>query len=414
MTTPLERGVHGASLSVETYSARFGARLAERKRLKAALREQCVDAPTMTGLEPLQQVDRNFVRWRGRKLVYFSGCDYFRLARHPAVLQAAAAGLKHFGLNVAASRLTTGHHKIYEILERQLADFFQTEDALLLSSGYLTGTVVAQALAGTFSHALVDEHAHPALLDAIVQFDCPVRKFKHRDADDFARAIARCGRGARPIVLTDGMFSHDGSVAPLKAYLKMLPRDGLILVDDAHGAGVLGRTGKGTPEHEQVGRRQIIQCVTLSKAFGVYGGVVLGPRELRKKILGRSRAFIGNTPLPPPLANAALQSVKLLGRHGKQLRLCLNQNATLVKSALRAAGWEIPETPGPIVPLHTRTESGSRALKKQLLAAGIYPPFLKYPGGGARGYFRFVISSGHSRAQLDGLIAALAAFKRRG
>lgn len=368
---------------------------------------------SMNEPEPLQQLDRNFVRWRGRKLVYFSGCDYFRLARHPAVLRAAADGLKTFGLNVAASRLTTGHHKIYEKLERQLADFFAAEDALLVSNGYMTNMVVAQALAGIFSHALVDERAHPALLDAASQLNCPVLKFKHRDADDFARAIARCGRGARPIVLTDGMFSHDGSVAPLKAYLKILPRDGWLLVDDAHGAGVLGKTGKGTLEHEKVCRRQIIQCVTLSKAFGVYGGVVLGPRELRRKIFERSRSFIGSTPLPPPLANAALQAVKLLGRHGKKLRLCLNQNAAYVKAALRAAGWKIPETPGPIIPVHAKTESEARALKKHLLAAGIYPPFLKYPGGGANGCFRFVISSGHRRAQLDRLIAALAAFKRR-
>ncbi len=366
----------------------------------------------MTGLEPLQPLDRNFVRWRGRKLVYFSGCDYFRLARHPAVLQAAAAGLKKFGLNVAASRLTTGHHKIYEILERQLADFFDVEDALLLSSGYLTGIVAAQALAGDFSHALVDERAHPALLDAASQLNCPVLKFKQRDADDFARAVARCGRGARPIVLTDGMFSHDGSVAPLRAYLKMLPRDGLLLVDDAHGAGVLGMTGKGTPEFEKVSRRQIIQCVTLSKAFGVYGGAILGSRKLRETIFDRSRAFVGSTPLPPPLANAALQSVKLLGRHGKKLRLCLNQNATFVKTALRAAGCEIPEMPGPIIPIHVQTESEARSLKKHLLAAEILPPFVKYPGGDANGYFRFVISSGHSRAQLDRLIAVLAAFKR--
>ena len=185
-------------------------------------------------------------------------------------------------------------------------------------------------------------------------------------------------------------------------------------MDDAHGAGVLGKTGKGTPEFENVSRRQIIQCVTLSKAFGVYGGAVLGPRELREKILKRSRALIGSTPLPPPLANAALQSVKLLDRHGKKLRRCLNQNAAFVKTALRAAGWEIPETPGPIIPLHAKTEPEARALKRHLLAAGIYPPFVKYPGGDANGYFRFVISSGHSRAQLDRLVAVLAAFKRRG
>jgi 7-keto-8-aminopelargonate synthetase-like enzyme len=257
----------------------------------------------------------------------------------------------------------------------------------------------------------VDERAHPALLDAANQLNCPALKFKHRDADDFARAIARCGRGARPMALTDGMFSHDGSVAPLGAYLKILPRDGWLLVDDAHGAGVLGSSGRGAIEYENVSRRQIIQCVTLSKAFGVYGGAVLGPRELRRKIFARSRSFVGSTPLPPPLANAALQSVKLLSRHGKKLRRCLNQNTAYVKAALRAAGWVIPETPGPIIPIHAHTGSEARALKKHLLAAGIYPPFLKYPGGDANGYFRFVISSGHRRAQLDQLCAALAAWR---
>jgi len=368
----------------------------------------------MTGLEPLQPVGGNFVRWRGRKLVYFSGCDYFRLGSHPGVLRAAAIGLKQLGLNAAASRLTTGHRKIYETLERQLADFFQAEDALLLSSGYLTGVVVAQALAGDYSHALLDARAHPALLDAAVQLGCPILKFKHRDVDEFARAVTRCGRGARPIVLTDGMFSHDGSVAPLRAYLKILPRNGWILLDDAHGAGVLGTNGRGTLEYEKVSRRQIIQCITLSKAFGVYGGAILGQRELRRKVLQRSHAFIGSTPLPPPLANAALQAVKLLRRDGKRLRRCLNQNAARVRAALRAAGWEIPKTPGPIIPLPTTTEAEARALKKRLLAAGIYPPFVKYPGGDANGYFRFVISSEHSRTQLGGLITELAAFKWRG
>ena len=365
----------------------------------------------MNTLEPLQQTGHSRVRWRGRELDYFSGCDYFRLASHPAVLKAAADGLKKFGLNVAASRLTTGHHKIYEILEQELAGFFGAQDSLVVSNGYLTCTVVAQALAGNFSHMLLDMRAHPALLDAANQLDCPIVKFKHRDAEDLARVIARCGKGARPIVLTDGMFSHDGSVAPLKAYLKLLPRDAMILVDDAHGAGVLGNAGKGTPELEGVSRRQIIQCITLSKAFGVYGGAILGTPELREKILERSRSFIGSTPLPLPLANAALQSVKILRTKGNGLRRQLNKSADYVKAALNKMGMEIPAMPGPIIPVHLKGQSESLALKKHLLAAGILPPFLKYPGGDANGYFRFVISSGHSRAQLDGLINALNGFQ---
>ncbi len=360
---------------------------------------------SMNTLEPMQLTGRNFVRWRGRRLLHFSGCDYFRLASHPAVLKAAAVGLKKFGLNVAASRLTTGHHPIYEQLETQLAKFFGAPDALLVSGGYPASTVVAQALAGGFSHVLMDERAHPALQDAAAHFGCPILKFKHRDPEDLKRTVARCGRGSRFIVLTDGMFSHDGSAAPLNAYLKVLPRDAQLLVDDAHGAGVLGATGKGTLEHAGVGRQRIIQCVTLSKAFGVYGGAVLGTRALREKILTRSRAFIGCTPLPPPLANAAVQSVRILSG-GATLRARMGRNVTYVKEALRRAGFAIPELPGPIIAIHPRSEAETRALRRRLLAAGIYPPFLKYAGA-EKGFFRFVISSGHTRAQLDALVAVL-------
>ena len=398
-----------------------------------AMVPQFIYIGSMNTLEPMQLTGRNCVRWRGRTLLHFSGCDYFRLASHPAVLKAAAVGLKKFGLNVAASRLTTGHHPIYEQLEDQLAKFFGAPDALLVSGGYPTGTVVAQALAGGFSHVLMDERAHPALQDAAAHFGCPILKFKHRDPEDLQRTVARCGRGGealqsadfrsgalmegkhlpgqrsalqgRFIVLTDGMFSHDGSAAPLKAYLKVLPRDAQLLVDDAHGAGVLGATGKGTLEHAGVGRQRIIQCVTLSKAFGVYGGAVLGTRELREKILTRSRAFIGCTPLPPPLANATVQSVKILGQGGKLLAR-LHRNVEYVKAALRRAGFAIPELPGPIIAIHPRSEAETRALRRRLLAAGIYPPFLKYAGA-EKGFFRFVISSGHTRAQLEALVAVL-------
>ena len=135
----------------------------------------------------------------------------------------------------------------------------------------------------------------------------------------------------------------------------------MILVDDAHGAGVLGKTGQGAPELENVSRRQIIQCVTLSKAFGVFGGAILGTRDLREKILARSRSFIGSTPLPLPLANAALESVKILSKHGNNMRQRLNQNADYVKTALRKIGFEIPETPGPIIAIHPAEPKRKRA-----------------------------------------------------
>ena len=361
--------------------------------------------------EALVLVGLNEVRFRERTLIHFSGCDYFRLARNPQLAAAVISTLKHDGLNVAASRMTTGNHKIYAQLESALAGFFGSETAVLLPDGYFAPIAVAQALAGEFTHALIDEFAHGALLDAARMLDCPVRPFKHRDAGSLKLQLARVGKNALPLILTDGMFAHDGSAARLKEYLKLLAPGGMILVDDAHGAGVLGTNGAGTLEYAHVSRRQIIQCATLSKAFGAYGGVVLASRALRQKILSRGRAFIGTTPLPLPLAGAALKSLQIM-RGGKLKRTKLFQNLTYTRTKLRAAGWEISETPGPIIRLPALEEPHAVALKAQFLKAGIYPPYLKYPGASARGIFRFVISSEHRRAQLDQLISVLAAFKK--
>ena len=367
----------------------------------------------MTESKPLQQINRTYVRHGGRVLSYFGGCDYFRLASHPAVLGAVRDGLRRYGLNVAASRRTSGNHPVYEQLERQLAKFFRAESALLLGTGYATNLAVAQTLAGQFSHALLDERAHVSLADAALWLDCPVLRFKHRNVSDFNRSLERCGRGARTIVLTDGMFGHDGSVAPLRAYLKLLPRDGLLIVDDAHGAGTLGRTGGGSVELEGVSRARIVQCVTLSKAFGVYGGAVICSARMREQMVARSHLFVGSTPLPLPLAAAASVALRLV-KSELTLRSRLKRNTDLVKAVLRDAGLALAEVPGPIVPIHFSQPQTNRRLHRALFAAGILPPFIKYPGGPANGYFRFVISSEHTRKQLDNLLRVLIPFARRG
>jgi 7-keto-8-aminopelargonate synthetase-like enzyme len=314
-------------------------------------------------------------------------------------------------LNVAASRLTTGNHVLFRQLEDRIKKFFGAEAALLTSGGYVTNLVVAQALAGQFSHALLDERAHISLQDAVQFLDCPVLKFKHRDVEDFERTLNRCGRGARPIVLTDGMFARDGGVAPLKAYLKHLPRDGLLVVDDAHGGGTIGATGKGAVEIEGVRGVRVVQNVTLSKAFGVYGGAVLCSRAVRAKLVERSHIFTGSTPLPLPLAAGAMGAIDTL-RRDKNLRRRLVNNSNHVKRALRKAGLPLPDAPGPILPFIPCSKREAALLKRQLLSARIFPTLTKYPGGPPNGYFRFVISSEHTRAQLDQLIKVLTAFAK--
>ncbi|MDB6067858.1 MAG: Aminotransferase class [Pedosphaera sp.] len=358
---------------------------------------------------PLQQVDRTYVLYKGRRLSYFAGCDYFRMASHPEVLKVMQTGLKKYGLNVSASRLTTGNHPIYELLEKRLARFFGVESATLASSGYAPNLMVAQALAGKFSHALIDERAHGCLMDAAQLLACPIVSFKHRDPEDLAHVVKRLGP-IKPLVLTDGMFSHDGGIAPIKKYLAVLPRNATVLLDDAHGVGVLGKRGRGTLEHEDVPSKRIIQTITLSKAFGVYGGAVLGSKKLRAAIIARSRIFVGNTPLPPPLAAAAMQSLEIL-KTDPYLRARLRENTSYVKTKLRAAGFALPDSPAPIIPLIPQTPTEASQLRRRLLADSIHPPFIKYPGGPKSGYFRFVISSEHTRAQLDALTHALISWK---
>jgi 7-keto-8-aminopelargonate synthetase-like enzyme len=357
-------------------------------------------------IDPLRQVDRTYVLWKNRRLSYFAGCDYFRLSSHPGVLRAVREGLERHGLNVAASRMTTGNHPLFTLLEKALARFFGAPSALLTGSGYSTNLIVVQALREDFSHIFMDERAHLSLRDATRFFAGPVREFKHRHAPDLARQLRRWHGKPRPLVLTDGLFARDGELAPLAAYLKILPPRGMILLDDAHAAGLIGATGQGTVEYAGVPRRRIIQTVTLSKAFGCYGGAILCEAALREKLMTRSAMFAGSTPLPLPLAHAALKAMKIL-RGDASLGRRLRRNVHHIKTTLRLRGLAVPATPAPIVCIVPRSAAVVAKMRQRLLARGVYPSFIHYPGGPKGGYFRFVLSSEHSRQQLDDLLEGL-------
>ncbi|HEY3860878.1 MAG TPA: pyridoxal phosphate-dependent aminotransferase family protein [Verrucomicrobiae bacterium] len=358
--------------------------------------------------DELRQVDRTCVMWRGRRLSYFAGCDYFRLSSHPSVLQALKDGLDRDGLNVAASRMTTGNHPLFTRLEKALADFFGAPAALLAATGYAGNLIAMQALREDFSHILMDERAHLSLRDAARFFSGPVLEFPHRSPAGLTRQLRRLRGKSKPLVLTDGLFSRDGEVAPLAEYVKALPSGGMILLDDAHAAGLLGARGQGTVEYAMVPRRRIIQTVTLSKAFGCYGGAILCEAGLRKKLMEASALFAGSTPLPLPLGHAALKAMELL-RSDPGLRCRMSHNVNYIKTALRAGGMDLARTPAPIVPIVPRGPAEIAKTRRHLLAHGVFPSFIRYPGGPAGGYFRFVVSSEHSQKQLDDLLAALRA-----
>jgi 7-keto-8-aminopelargonate synthetase-like enzyme len=347
--------------------------------------------------EPLQQIDRTYVLWRGRKLIYFAGCDYLRLSSHPKVLRALQKSLVQFGLNVAASRKTTGNHHLYLELESSIRKFFRSDAAVLSSTGYFTNIIAAQGLRGSIDYVFIDERAHGSLRDAARFLGCPASEFTHRNPGDLQKKVA--STNARFAVLTDGMFSHDGSIAPLSAYRRTIGPDALLWVDDAHAGGIIGLHGRGTVELEKVPRRNLLQTVTFSKAFGTYGGAILCDKKMAALISERSCAVGGNTPTPLPLVAATLTALDLCN---DRLRAQLFKNIELFWKYL---GHPLPEHPTPIISL---APDKPASLSRQLLAAGIYPPHIKYPGGPAAGYFRFAISSEHSSAQIKKLATVLA------
>jgi 7-keto-8-aminopelargonate synthetase-like enzyme len=346
--------------------------------------------------EPIQQIDRVYALWRGRKFHYFAGCDYLGMASDPEVLQSAQTALKEQGLNVAASRKTTGNHSLYGDLEEKLRHFFGAPAAVLVSSGYLSNPALAQALKGQAEVMLLDELAHGSLQDAAELGGFQTVRFKHRNPGDFRAKIAEC-RGKRVLAATDGVFALSGKIAPVADYLKSLPSDGWLLIDDSHGAGVLGGNGRGTASHFHLSDSRIIQTTTLSKAFGVYGGAILGSAEIREKIVAGSRIFTGNTPLPLPLAAAAMTALD--PRKNQQARAALRKRIEYFQSR-----W-MPDWDGatPILALAPKGEREKAELLECLSEASVYPSFILYPGGPQNGCFRFAFSAEHSVEQLDAL-----------
>jgi 8-amino-7-oxononanoate synthase len=323
---------------------------------------------------PLQQVDRTYVVYRGEKFSYFGGCDYFRLSSHPRILAAIREGLEKYGLSVSASRVTTGNHPLYEQLEERVAKFFDAPKAVFVPTGYVANLAVAEALAGQFDTAYIDEKAHPSLQTAVQQLGCKVIQFPHLNLG--GRASPRAS--SRAIIVTEGMFGANGSIAPLKDYIKT---GACVWIDDAHGAGT--REPQSLPSN-------VIQTVTFSKAFGVYGGAILCSPAIAKKMTC-TRIFSGQTPLPLPLVYACLEAMDLL-KPRSPLRKRLQENVNYLGAST------------PVIQI----THASPSFKRKLLQNQIFPTWIRYPGGPSKGYFRFAISSEHTRAQLDNLRATLA------
>lgn len=362
----------------------------------------------MSGPE-LTFVGRTGVLFEGRELTFFGGNDYHRLSRHPEVVQALIDGAQSYGLSAAGSRVTTGNHPLYRRLETKLAEFFGTEAAALLSSGYMSNTALLQAIRDEFTILFLDEQAHPSLREAAAQSGLRTIVFRHYDLQDLMTHRPTLALEERPLLLTDGVTPNTGEPAPLGAYLTSLRKwDGHLLVDDSHGMGVLGATGKGSWEAAGLSRDRIYQTGTLSKALGGFGGVVVGTDALIRSLRKNSMGFVASTPMPIPVAAAALRSLELLAANPEMISQ-LSKRTLAFKEFLRSQGFQAAAGASPICSVTFFDAARNRVLSQHLLANGIYPSFINYPGCPPGGHFRFTLSGAHTEEQLHALRTAIEA-----
>src|SRR5574341_12579 len=348
----------------------------------------------------------------GRQVILMASNDYLGLASHPRLKQATITATERFGVGAGASRLITGTMPPHQELEAGLAKFKGAEAALVFGSGYLANIGLIPALIGPDGMILADRLCHASLIDGCRLSGAEFRVFRHRDTVQLASLLARRPPGRKTLIVTDGVFSMDGDLAPLPEVLALAERYGAgVLVDDAHGTGVLGPQGRGTLEHFAVEGRLPFHMGTLSKALGASGGYVAGPESLIRYLVSTARSFIYTTAPPPGTAAAALAALHIIHTE-PQRRARLWANRDRVYAGLRAMGYRLAESQTPIIPVLIGESDRALALADRLLEYGTYAPAIRpptVPQGTSR--IRTTVTSEHTAAQLD---QVLATFRRAG
>src|SRR5262252_1259586 len=344
----------------------------------------------------------------GRELVDFSSNDYFGLARHPALAAAMAKCAARTGAGSGASHLITGHGAEHDRLEEELAAFTRRERTLLFSSGYMANLAVMTALAGRSERVLLDRLCHASLIDGARLSGATLVRYAHADALEAGRLLD-ADAAHTALLVTDGVFSMDGDLAPLPELARCARRRDLrLIVDDAHGLGVVGADGGGVLEHFGLGSDAVpILVGTLGKAFGSFGAFVAGSAALIEFLIQKARTYVYTTALPQPVAAATRAALALIRQEsGRRERLA----ALIARFRAAAASAAVPLAPSttPIQPIVLGSAAAALAAQRQLAAAGFWvvairPPTV--PAGSAR--LRITLSAEHTEAQIDALAAAL-------
>ncbi len=355
-------------------------------------------------LRVLETEQKPLANFDGKEVINLSSNNYLGLTTHKALRRAALEATKKWGAGAGAVRTIAGTMKIHMDLEEQIARFKQTEACVVFQSGFTANAGTVAAILGKDDLIVSDELNHASIIDGCRLSKATIKVFKHKDIADCERICKETENWpGHKLLITDGVFSMDGDIAPLPQLCDLAEKyNCIMMVDDAHSSGVLGRGGRGTIDHLNCHGRVDIQVGTLSKAIGAMGGYVCGSRELIDYLYHRARPFLFSTSHPPATVGACQAAFALLDSpEGERLIKKLWANTKFFKRQLKKHGFKaISETP--ITPIHVGEAAKAFEFSRKLFEAGVYAPAVGYPTvaeGKAR--LRAIVTATHKRAELE-------------
>lgn len=348
----------------------------------------------------------------GQQVLSFCGNDYLGLANHPELIAALQQGAAQSGVSSGASHLITGHHQYHQQLEQALAAFVKLPAVLLFSTGYMANLGVVSALVGRGDEVFADKLNHASLNDAAVLSRATLNRYPHNDLV-VLEGMLKASKVPRKLVMVDAVFSMDGDLAQVPELLALCEQyNAWLLLDDAHGFGVLGEQGRGVLSHFKVTSPRIIYMATLGKAVGVFGAFVAGDAVLIEYLLQQARTYIYTTASPPALSVTVLAALKII-EQDEARRVHLKQLIDYLKSNLHLKNWQLRESQTAIQPLIVGSNEAALSLSEYLLTLGILVPAIRpptVPKGTAR--LRISLSAAHNFEDVECLINALHSAER--
>jgi len=364
------------------------------------LREKGV-APRLRVLEGEQKAVCTF---DGKEVINLASNNYLGLTTHKALRKAAVEAAKKDGAGAGAVRTIAGTMQLHMQLEEQIAKFKKVEACVVFQSGFTANAGTVSAVLGKEDLIISDELNHASIIDGARLSRATIKVFQHKDVKDCERILQEhASFPGKKLIITDGVFSMDGDLAPLPELCTLAEKyDCIMMVDDAHASGVMGRNGRGTIDHFECHGRVHIQVGTLSKAIGVMGGYVCGSRDLIDFLYLRARPFLFSTSHTPATAAACMAAFSILdSAEGEKLVKKLWKNTKRFKRELKKRGFQFKVSETPIVPIHVGDAAKAFEFSKKLFEAGVFAPAVGHPTvaeGKAR--LRAIVSAGHKKEQL--------------